>query len=237
MNQAISEAFSAGSDPYRGRAQEPLDASPLSVPYNGQTRMRLSINSGLSSARARIDPNAEHLVAVHYSGASLPELRVAGGEVRVGWPAWSIADWLRAVFSGHHGGVEIVLHPAVAWELVVRGGLASVDGDFAAGTVTRIEVSGGCSNVEIRLPKPEHTVPIRISGGASQLCLRRPAEVAVSVAVSGGVASIRLDDRSFDAIGGSARLETSRLVPGLPGYDVVVCGGASNVEVESFDSL
>jgi hypothetical protein len=233
MNPAIPNAFFAGSHPYRTRSAELTDGSPLSIPYDGQTRMRLTITSGMASARLRVDPSADALLTIHHD-AGAPALRVAGSEVRLSWSS-SLADWLRQVFRGHHGDIEIVLHPAVAWELVLRGGLSSLDGDLTAGTVARIEVSGGCSNVEIRVPKPAQTVPIRISGGASHLRLSRPAHVGVSVAVSGGISSLRLDDQTFDAIGGSARLETSGHVPGSPRYDIQVSGGASNIEVADLD--
>jgi hypothetical protein len=233
MNPAIPNAFFAGSHPYRTRSAEPIAGSPLSIPYDGQTRMRLTITSGMASARLRVDPSADALLTIHCD-AGAPELRVAGSEVRLSWSS-SLADWLRQVFRGHHGDIEIVLHPAVAWELVLRGGLSSLDGDLTAGTVARIEVSGGCSNVEIQVPKPAQTVPIRISGGASHLRLSRPAGVGVSVAVSGGISSLRLDDQTFDAVGGSARLETPGHVPGSPRYDIHVSGGASNIEVAGLD--
>jgi hypothetical protein len=192
--------------------------------------MRLTITSGISRALLRVDPSAKALLAIdHDSGG--PELRVAGSEVRLSWPS-SLADWFRDAFRGPRGDVEIVLHPAVVWELVVRGGVSRVDGDFTAGSVARIEVCGGCSSVEIRAPKPLQAVPIRITGGASHLRLRRPADVGVSVSVSGGISSLRLGEQTFDAIGGSARLETSGHAPGSPRYDVHVSGGASNIEVD-----
>jgi hypothetical protein len=230
MNEVISTGFFHSSDPYRAPSRP--TASVREIPYDGQTQMRLTIVSGLSRARVRIDPNAEALVSLDHGAAPPPELRSAGSEVRVAWPAWSIHEWLRAVFAGHPAEIEIALHPAVAWEISVRGGISSLDSDLSAGMVTRIEVAGGCSNVAIQLPRPAQTVPIKISGGASHVSLRRPADVAVSVAVSGGIASLRLDDRTFDALGGSARLETPRAVAGSAGYDVVVSGGASNVEIE-----
>jgi hypothetical protein len=197
--------------------------------------MQLTVASGMASSRMRIDPSANTLVTVHHDAGPPPELRVVGAEVRLSWPTRSLTDWLCAVFADHPGGLEVVLHPAVAWELVLRGGLSTLEAELSAGTVTRIDVSGGCSDVEIELPKPLQTVPIRISGGASQLRLRRPADVGVSVAVSGGIASLRLDDRTFEAIGGSARLETAGHDRESPGYDVVVSGGAANVEVDQLE--
>jgi hypothetical protein len=230
MNPLISDTFFVGPGPYRSGAAPTTEASLLSIPYDGQTRMRLTITSGMSSARLRVDPGADALVAIHHDG-SAPKLRVAGSEVRLSWSS-SLADWWRQAFRADHGDAEIVLHPAVVWELVVRGGLSRLEGDLTAGTVARIEVAGGCSNVEIRVPKPMEAVPVRLSGGASHLRLSRPADVGVSLAVSGGIASLRLDEQTFDAIGGSARLESPGCVPGSPRYDIHVSGGASNIEVD-----
>jgi hypothetical protein len=52
------------------------------------------------------------------------------------------------------------------------------------------------------------------------------------MAVTGGISALQLDDQTFDAIGGSARLETSGHAPGSPRYDIHVSGGASHIEVD-----
>jgi len=230
MNSLIPNDFLPSSDPHRVRPGRPGYGSAQSIPYDGQTRMRFTVVSGLSTARVRVDPNADALVTLQCDGEA-PELHVTGSELRLVWPL-SFADWWRRLLHAHYGETEIVLHPVVTWELVVRGGLSSLEGDLRAGSVSSIEVSGGCSNVELRLPKPAETVPINITGGASHLRLSRPSDVGVAVAVTGGISSLRLDDQRFDSIGGSAQLETPVHIPGSPRYDIRVTGGASNVRVE-----
>ena len=79
---------------------------------------------------------------------------------------------------------------------------------------------------------PAAIVPIRISGGASRVGLRRPAETGVTVGVGGGLAMLRLDDRGFDAIGGAARLDTGNVAGGTPRYAVSISGGASDLAIE-----
>jgi hypothetical protein len=75
-------------------------------------------------------------------------------------------------------------------------------------------------------------VPIRISGGASQLGIRRPAETGVGLGVTGGIAKLRLDDRSLDAIGGAAQLDTGDVTRGVPHYELTIAGGASDLSIE-----
>lgn len=201
----------------------------LLVKYTGQTRMRLTITSGMADARIRIDPDASALIAIDHDEDMPPRLRVSSSELRLSWPS-SIESWLRAFLSDAYHDVEIVLHPAVEWTLQIRGGLARFEGDFAAGKLARLEVSGGVSDVRLDLPAPSAAVPIRISGGASDVSLRRPADAGLSLVVGGGISGLRLDDQRFDAIGGGARL-ASGLLGNAAHYAVEIQGGASDLTV------
>lgn len=207
----------------------PFELDGLTVPYAGQTRMRLTITSGMADARIRVDPDATDLITIDYDDDMPPRLRVSSSELRVSWPS-SIEAWLRSLLSDEYHDVEIVLHPAVEWTIQIRGGLARFEGDLAYGKLARLEISGGVSDVRFDLPAPGGIVPIRISGGASDLALRRPADAGVALSVGGGISGLRLDDQRFDAIGGGARL-----VSGLHGdaahYAVEVSGGVSDLQV------
>jgi hypothetical protein len=209
------------------------DGDGLTVPYTGQTRMRLTITSGLADARVRIDPDAVDLITID-SGEGIPaRLRVSASEVRVSWPPGTIASWLRAAFAGAYHDIDIVLHPAVEWTLLVRGGLSRFEADLAAGKLARFEISGGVSEACLDLPAPSGAVPVRISGGVSVLDLRRPADAGVDLAVNGGISGLRLDDQAFAAIGGAARLATGGVRGEAARYAVEISGGASDLEIVS----
>ena len=214
--------------PYRDADVE-LDG--LTVPYAGQTRMRLTITSGMADARVRIDPDATDLIAIDCGEGTPPRLRVSASELRVSWPHATIGSWLRAALAGEYRDIEIVLHPAVEWTLQIRGGLSRFEADLASGKLARLEISGGVSDARLDLPPPGAVVPIRISGGVSDLALRRPADTGVALAVSGGISGLRLDDQGFDAIGGGARLATGPVHGDAPRYAVEISGGASSLHV------
>jgi hypothetical protein len=218
--------------PYRS-AVEPctLDCDGLRVPYSGQARMRLALSSGLSHGLIVIDPAAQDLIAIQCGDGPQPRLRVVAGEIALSWRV-SFGDWLRDALRPCNRDVAIVLHPAVEWTLAIRGGLAHFELDLSAGTVARIDVNGGCSDVRFELPLPRTAVPIRIAGGACRLVVQRPAETGVALAASGGMAALRLDDQSFAAIGGPARLETRNIVPGTPRYELQITGGAADLAIE-----
>jgi hypothetical protein len=213
--------------PYR---EADFDFDGLTLPYAGQTRMRLTITSGMADALVRIDPDATELIAIDWGEGTPPCLRVSASELRVSWPD-TIGSWLRAALAGEDHGIEIVLHPAVEWALHIRGGLARFEADLASGKLARLEISGGVSDVSLDVPAPGAVVPIRISGGVSDLALRRPADTGVALAVSGGISGLCLDDQGFDAIGGSARLATGQVHGDAPRYAVEISGGASSLHV------
>ncbi len=207
-----------------------VELDRLTLPYAGQTRMRLTITSGMADARVRIDPDATDLIAIDYGEGTPPRLRVWASELRVSWPT-TIGSWMRAALAGEYRDIEIVLHPAVEWTLQIRGGLYQFDADLASGKLARLEISGGVSDARLDLPAPGAVVPIRISGGVSDLALRRPADTGVALAVSGGISGLCLDDQTWGAIGGGARLATGPVHGDTPRYAVEISGGASSLHV------
>lgn len=231
----IESMFQPSTHPYRTAAAPSLfETDGLRVPYTGQTRMRLALSSGLSHALIVIDPAAEDLIAIRCGDGFPPRLRVAAGEIALSWGG-SFGDWLLGALWPSNRDVTIVLHPAVAWTFALRGGLAHCELDLSAGTVERLDLHGGCSDVRFELPEAKAAVPIRIAGGAAKLTVRRPADTGVALAASGGMAALRLDDQRLDAIGGAARLETRNVAPGAPRYDLQISGGAAHLTIERRD--
>lgn len=208
-----------------------FDPDSTRVPYDGQTKMRLAIPSGLASARIVIDPAARDLLAVDCGGGPPPRIRIAGGELALIW-RMSFGEWLREVFTVGFGGVAIVLHPAVAWTIAIHGGLSDCELDLTAGTVARVDIGGGCSEVLLDLPSPTAIAPIRISGGASRLSIRRPAETGVALDAAGGVAMLHIDERTYGALGGGVQLDAGDTLRGVPHYALTIGGGASELSIE-----
>jgi len=73
--------------------------------------------------------------------------------------------------------------------------------DLRALILYALELGGGVSNVEVLLPTPAGTVPVRVAGGVHHLTVLRPAGVAARVRVGHGARRLTLDDQHFGAIG------------------------------------
>ena len=146
----------ASSGPYRTAPfpqEEAWSDQDLTVPYEGQTRMRLIFAKGVSDLSLRVGATETALLRGHFDGL-VPSVSVAGDEVSIRYPRFGIADWLGGVLWGEGVGATLVLHPGVAWELVFQGGASEVDVDFRHGRVTGLEISGGASEVDLTLPGP-----------------------------------------------------------------------------------
>lgn len=223
------------SGPYRSATFPSEDAwsdQELTVPYDGQTRMRLIFAKGVSDLSLRVGATETALLRAHFD-AMIPRVSVAGDEVTVRYPRVGIADWLGGFLWGEGVGATLVLHPGVAWELVFHGGASEVDLDFRHGRVTGLEISGGASEVHLTLPAPDAVVPLRIRGGASELAIRRPANVPVGVQVRGGVSCLEIDGRQIGASGGAISLDTHGWSTATARYDLQLGGGASELCVSA----
>lgn len=228
-----TQEFRASSpQPIAAHHDVDADLGGLTVPYAGQTQMRLTITSGLADARVRIDPGATDLIAIECGQGTPPRLHVSAADVRVSWSrSATFGSWLRAALGGECRDIEIVLHPAVEWSLRIWGGLSSFDADLACGHLAQLEISGGVSDARFDLPPTCSVVPIRISGGVSDLGLRRPAGTGVALSVNGGISGLQLDEQGFGAIGGGARLTSGHVHGDMPCYAVEISGGASGLSV------
>lgn len=236
---------STGDHPYRSApAPRPFDPEAPRVPYQGESRMRLTIASGLAHTRLVVDPAARDLLSLELAAArARPRIQRLPGELALSWRS-SFSEWLCHTFAAGNvftsglnfaAGLEdlvIVLHPQVEWTLAIRGGLSHVECDLSAGALARLDIAGGASHVRLDLPAPAASVPVRIAGGASHLGVRRPAGVGVALDVAGGLAELRLDERRFEAIGGPAQLETRDVAGEAPRYDLTIEGGACDLAIE-----
>lgn len=205
------------------RGQGPGEA--FSAPLGSTQSGRLEFVSGGSSIRIQSDPAMSELIRGRFQGRE-PAIKVHGGEVRVEYSRFSLFDLRRL-------GASLTLNASIPWKLELRGGVSKLDADLRDVAVELVSVSGGASHVDFGLGAPKGSVPIRIRGGAHKLSIRRPADVPISVRVTGGAARLALDSMYFGAIGGPARLES----PDYPGssnhYDVEITGGVNGLTIES----
>jgi hypothetical protein len=97
--------------------------------------------------------------------------------------------------------------------------------------VTRVDIDGGASHLELTLGRPSSQVPITINGGASHVVIHRPQGTPVRIRVAGGASSLSADGTQL------AGHDELRWDSGYAGaserYDIKIEGGASHVTLDT----
>ena len=180
-----------------GKAKPAESSAPLDAAAG-----RLEFTKGAAKVSIKGDPAVTGLYHARFDGP-VPEIKVDGGTVTVQQRRrFRPFDW-RAQSA------DFSLSTAVPWDISLRGGMWKLSADLRALRVTSLEVGGGASDIEIWLPEPVGTVPVRVSGGASKVVLRRPKGAEARAEVSGGASQLQFDDQRLGAVGGRTVLATS----------------------------
>ena len=85
----------------------------------------------------------------------------------------------------------------------------------------------------MELPEPSGTVPVRITGGASEIVVRRPAGTAAKVRLKGWASQLTFDDQTFGALGSDVRLQSPGYEDAAGRHDVEVTGSANDLTLST----
>lgn len=195
-------------------------AEELAVPLGLVEAGRLVFARGASHLTLRVDGSMDDLYRARFEG-KVPEIRADGGTVTVRY---------RMSLRPPRG--EIILSGKVPWSIRARMGMSHVVAELEDLRLTDLEISGGSSHLEMRLPRPTESVRVRIGGGARDVELIRPAGVPVRVHIGSGVSKLEVDDFRLGAGG-----KTDWRSPDYEGadgrYEIEIGAGASAVKVKT----
>ena len=196
-------------------------AQELAAPLGSVDAGRLVFLRGASHLRIGVDASMEDLYRARFDG-KVPDVVVDGGTVSLKYRP-----------SFHHTRGEITLSGRVPWDIEARWGMSHVVADLEDLELKGLEISGGSSHVEVRLPRPEGAVRVRIGGGASDVELIRPTGVPVGVHVGGGVSKLVIDDFRLGSAGGKTDWRSPDYDEVAGRYDIEIGAGASEVTVRT----
>lgn len=194
----------------------------FSAPLEGTSRGTLVFSSGASSIVVRAGAGMDELYRASFEGPA-PDIKVEGGTVSIRYPR---RLWL---LGRDKQAAEVMLSAAIPWRIEIRGGASEVVAELGGLDLSGLEVRGGASLFRVELPEPSGTVPVRISGGASEIIVRRPAGVAARVRLKGWASQLTFDDQTFGGVGNDVRLQSPGYEDAPRRYDVEVSGSASDI--------
>lgn len=218
----IKDANSATQEEIYRLREAPPEAwgGELSAPLEGVGSGRLVFFSRASRIVLRADAGMGELYRANFDGP-VPDVKAEGGIVTVRYPR---RLWL---FGSGRQGAEVTLSAAVPWWIEISGGASEVVAELGGLDLSGLEIRGGMSMFRVDLPEPAGTVPVRISGGASEILVRRPPGVAARVHLKGWASQLTFDDRIYSSVGSNVRLQSPGYEDAARRYYIEVSGSAS----------
>src|SRR5260221_5018760 len=156
---------------------------------------------------------------------TLPEVKIEDGTITIRnrRRVWCL-EW------GQHDR-DIALNTSIPWQIEIRGGAAGVTADLTGLDLIELTVSYGMSSVDLNLPFPSGTVPLRISGGASDVVVKHPAGVPVRVRFSGWASAVLFAGGNPSGGGKDLYLQSPRYEDATGRYYIVIAGNSSTVTI------
>ncbi|MEP7288745.1 MAG: MarR family transcriptional regulator [Chloroflexota bacterium] len=198
----------------------------FSIALGDLTMGRLIFSSGASMLNLHADRDLTDLYRAHFKG-TLPEVKIEEGVVTI---RNRRRLWL---LSWGQQDAEIVLNTSIPWQIEIRGGAAGITADLTDVQLTALSVSYGMSSVDLYLPNPSGTVPLRVSGGASDVKINRPAGVPARVRFMGWANAVVFDGEEFGGMRNDLRLQGQGYEEASGRYDIEISGNASMVTISS----
>jgi DNA-binding MarR family transcriptional regulator len=193
------------------------------APIGSASRGHLRIVAGVSRLElegARI----RDLYRAHFEGKQ-PQVRVTNdGTVALQYKGFS---W----FGSRGVRARLTLTSAVPWNIEIRGGVSELHADLRELEIEAIDIAGGASSSELRLPAPRGTAHLRMTGGANHVVVRRPKGVAAQAIVRGGANSLAFDKQHVGSLGTTTRFATPGYEAATNRWSIELTGGASDLSV------
>jgi hypothetical protein len=120
----------------------------------------------------------------------------------------------------------------VRWTVRLLGGAVEDTLDFGQGQLAGLDIVGGATRIEVRLPRPQGTVPVRMSGGANQFLLHAPADVPVRVRAGGGAGSVTVDGSTRSGVSAGTVVTQPGWEQATDRYDIDATAGVSALTVD-----
>lgn len=211
FSQAALDMMTAGID----RLRQKPEVSGASAPLGRLKRGELVVSG---AHRCQIVATDEPVLFRAAMPGAKARAQAEGGDVTV---------------RGDQPGGRIALQAGIPWRLRFRGGVSGLDADLRRVSVAELELTGGGTDVMLRLGPPRGTVAIEIRGGAEALTIQRPAGVPASIEVRGGASAVVLESLRLGDVGGQLRWSTPDYASAKDRYAIEVTGGVSRLNVGS----
>jgi hypothetical protein len=194
-------------------------------PRAGRTEATVELLSGVTAVTVRaVDLGGPlYRVRTPEGGRHVPKVTDRDGLVQV-----QLGD------SGRSGPstVEIELATATRWHVRLMGGATQQTIDLSAGRVAEVALVGGATSVDLTLPRPSGTVPVRMVSGVATWAVHLPDGVPAQVFVGAGAGTVTLDGATRTGVAGGTTVTGDGWTDAADRYEVIASGGMSTFTLD-----
>jgi hypothetical protein len=168
-------------------------------------------------------------------GGPLYRVRTPSGSRHV--PQVTFDDGLVQVQVGDSGRpgsstVEIELASATRWRVRLLGGATQQTVDLAAGRVSEVAFVGGAASIDLTLPKPSGTVPVRMVSGVATWAVHVPERAPVQLFVGSGAGTVTIDGATRTGLSAGTTITGDGWAAASDRYDLIASGGMSTFTLD-----
>lgn len=202
------------------------ESGVYAAPLSGISVGQLTVDAAGVALRLHSDTELLSLYQARFEGP-MPEVKVDAGNVAIRYPRRML------LLPGRKRAADVTLSGAVPWRIAIRGDASAIAAELTHLDLAELEVEGGSSEIHLGLPVPARVVPVKISGAASAVTIRRPAGVAARVRLRGRSSALHFDGQWYVSRGGDQWLQSPEYDLDAPSYQVDLRGAVSQVTIET----
>ena len=209
----------------RLRAAPEGEEGMVSTPLGAVNKGQLIVTGSLKLA-VHADAELADLYQARFEGVT-PDVKSKDGEVTIRYPR-------RLLLMGKRPeAAEVTLNAAIPWRIAIQGAASEISAALGGLDLAGFEMKGAASMINLELPTLAAVVPVRISGDASAIIVRRPAGAAARVRLKGWVSTLVFDDQTFGAVGSDVRMQSHNFDAAAPYYDIEITSTASTITIST----
>lgn len=171
----------------------PARSNVISAPAGDRDKARFELVSSTVTMdlKAADLGNDLYRITTPASGSVLPRAQTATAGVKL---------FLDTTGKRGDAAVTVLLNADVRWSLRISGGVRTGVYNLGAAKVDDVNFAGGATRIDLTLPRPEGTLPIRLSGGVNRFEVYTDQGVPVRVRTRRGAGQVKLDGRTDDGV-------------------------------------
>ena len=218
--------LAGGSSNDTSDGSKPAAAHSIAAAMAGQQTAQFEIVSGAESVTVRTADigNDLYRASTPKDSSLIPTATMVAEKVQL---------TLGTAGSTGPATVEVLLNPAVTWQLRLAGGGMKETIDFSSGKITVLELGAGAGDIDVTLPKAQGTLAVRLTGGAGNLKVHLPQGQPVQFKVNGaGAGTATIDGKTSNNVKAGTELSSPDFAKAADRYAIEATVGVSTLVVD-----